>query len=68
MEKTISAQATLAERLHLANQLFREYYSACFWHMKPDLLITPAFLPLVIKGLKAHGGRKGLLAAARLEE
>jgi hypothetical protein len=53
-------------RLELANRLFREFYASCFWHCPPDLLITEDRLPLVVKGLRAHGGRKGLLAAARL--
>jgi hypothetical protein len=53
-------------RLELAKSLFREYYSQCFWHCRPDLPITEARIPLVVKGLQTHGGRKGLLAAARL--
>ncbi|MCI0376082.1 MAG: hypothetical protein L0215_00600 [Gemmataceae bacterium] len=58
---------TEAERLELANQLFREFYVQCFWHLKPDLQITNDFLPLVIRGLKNHGGRRGMLAADQLE-
>jgi len=56
----------LAARLQLANRLFREYYTACFWHLKPDLTITEETLPLVIKGLRTHGGRAGMLATAEL--
>jgi hypothetical protein len=55
-------------RLELANQLFREFYAACFWHLRPDLVITEEQLPLVIRGLRTHGGRRGLVAAARLIE
>jgi hypothetical protein len=54
------------ERLELANRLFREYYAACFWHLKPDLRITEEMMPIVVKGLRSHGGRAGALAAARL--
>jgi hypothetical protein len=52
----------------LANRLFREFYTTCFWHLKPDLVVTEALLPLIVKGLRTHGGRRGLLAAARLLE
>ena len=53
-------------RLEFANRLFREHYSQCFWHYRPDLSITEERIPLVVKGLRSHGGRKELLAAARL--
>jgi hypothetical protein len=53
-------------RLELANRLFREFYASCFWHHRPDLVITEDLIPLVVQGLRSHGGRKGLLAAARL--
>ena len=54
--------------LELARELFKEYYARCFWHMKPDLVVTEQMLPLIIKGLCAHGGRQGMLAAAKLQE
>ncbi len=57
---------TADSRLELAKRLFQEYYSQCFWHFRPDLPITEERIPLVVKGLRDHGGRKGLLAAARL--
>ncbi len=53
-------------RAELAKRLFREYYSQCFWHFRPDLPITEERIPLVVKELRDHGGRKGLLAAAQL--
>jgi hypothetical protein len=53
-------------RLELANRLFREHYARCFWHCRPDLRITEETIPLVVKGLREHGGRRGLLAAAQL--
>jgi hypothetical protein len=53
-------------RLELAARLFREYYSSCFWHYRPDLPISQDTIPLVIQGLRHHGGRQRLLAAARL--
>lgn len=53
-------------RVELARRLFREYYVSCFWHLRPDLEITEATVPLVVKGLRNHGGRRGFLASARL--
>jgi hypothetical protein len=55
-----------AERLELANQLFREYYAACFWHLRPDLTVTEELLPQIVKGLRTYGGRRGALEADRL--
>jgi len=62
---TIPTQ-TADSRLELAKSLFRKYYSQCFWHCRPDLPITEARIPMVAKGLRSHGGRKGLLAAVQL--
>lgn len=53
--------------LELARQLFKEYYALCFWHWKPDLIITQAIIPAIVRELCAHGGRKGMLAAAKLQ-
>ncbi len=57
-----------ADKLALANRLYREYYTACFWHMKPDLVVTEAMIPVIVKGLRTYGGRRGMLAAAELAE
>jgi hypothetical protein len=57
---------TVEARCELANRLFREFYASCFWHYRPDLSITEESVPLVIRGLRRHGGKKGLLAAAQL--
>jgi hypothetical protein len=57
---------TLAERLELANRLFREYHTSCFWHSPRDLVITEELLPLVANGLRKHGGRRGFVLAAQL--
>ncbi len=54
--------------IELARQLYREYYARCFWHLKPDLVVTESTLPIIIKGLCAHGGRRGMLAAARIRD
>jgi hypothetical protein len=53
-------------RLELANRLFREYHTRCFWHCPRDLVITESLIPLVVNGLRKHGGRKGFIVAAQL--
>jgi len=68
MKTPAEEQEGTAARLKLASALFGEFYASCFWHMKPDLIITEELIPLIIKGLRTHGGRRGLLAAARLEK
>ena len=54
-------------RVELAQRLYREYRTACFWHCKPDLVITESLIPFVIKGLRDNGGRKAFLASAALQ-
>jgi hypothetical protein len=63
----MSDDAKTKALLERAQQLFKEYYVSCFWHMKPDLTVTEAMLPIIIKGLRVHGGRNAFLAADRLE-
>jgi len=58
---------TLEERLALANRLYQEYYGRCFWHCPRDLVITEDLLPLVVTGLRKHGGRRGFILAAELQ-
>lgn len=59
---------TLVERLELANRLFREYHTRCFWHCPPELVITEELIPLVIHGLRKHGGRTGFILSGQLRE
>lgn len=35
--------------------------------MKPDLVVTEAVIPAIIKGLRLHGGRKGIMLAEKLQ-
>jgi hypothetical protein len=64
----MSATATLMhERLDLANQLYREYHTRCFWHCARDLVITEELIPFVIKGLRTHGGRRGFILSGKLQ-
>ena len=61
-----AAPLSLEEKLTLARRLYRECYSDCFWHMKPDLEVSETTLPLIIRGLRDYGGRREFLEAARL--
>ena len=57
---------TPQQRLELANRLFREYHTLCFWHCPRDLVITEELIPLVVKGLRNHGGRRGFILSGKL--
>ena len=50
----------------LAQRLFQTHYTSCFWHLQPDLRVTDAMIPLIVKGLRTHGGPEGMRAADRL--
>jgi hypothetical protein len=64
--ETADTTLSLEEKLALAQRLYRECHTQCFWHMKPDLIITEGMLPMVIEGLRDYGGRREFLEAARL--
>ncbi len=66
MAATIPTPRDLSERLELANRLYREYHTRCFWHCRPDLRITEELIPFVAKGLRTHGGRRGFILASLL--
>ena len=63
---TVSSPRSLSERLELANRLYREYHTLCFWHCRRDLEITEDLIPFVVKGLRTHGGRRGFILASKL--
>jgi len=63
-----TSEAVCSALVQRARQLFREFYAACFWHLKPDLTITEATIPTIIRELRRHGGRRGMMAAAELKE
>ena len=64
----MSQEEMQSASVELAQRLFKEYYASCFWHLKPDLVVTETMIPVIVKGLCAHGGRKGMLAASALQE
>jgi hypothetical protein len=55
------------DRLELANRLYREYHTRCFWHCPRDLIITEDLIPLVVNGLRKHGGHRGFILAGKLQ-
>ncbi len=64
-----SASGALApeQRLELANRLYREYHTRCFWHSPRDLVITEELIPLVVRGLRKHGGRRGFVLSGQIK-
>ena len=73
MSATMNPTATILtlgnrnERLELANQLYREFHTRCFWHSPRDLVITEDLIPFVVKGLRTHGGHRGFKLAGKLQ-
>jgi hypothetical protein len=65
---TTEKPLTAEERVALAQRLFNEYYIQCFWHMKPDLVVTEATIPSIVSGLRDNGDRRTFLEAAKLVE
>jgi hypothetical protein len=65
--QTIPTPRNLHERLELANLLYREFQSRCFWHSPRDLVITEDLIPFVVKGLRTHGGHRGFKLAGKLQ-
>ncbi len=55
-----------ARRLDLARMAFKEFSAQCFWSWNEHAEITEATIPLIIRGLRLHGGHKGYEIAAKL--
>jgi len=53
-------------RVREARRAFRRFYAQCFWYMRPDMKVTLADIPEIVRGLRQNGGRQGFLLAARL--
>jgi hypothetical protein len=67
LAQTIPTPRNLHERLELANLLYREFQSRCFWHSPRDLVITEDLIPFVVKGLRTYGGHRGFKLAGKLQ-
>ncbi|MGA2866562.1 MAG: hypothetical protein ABSF95_18970 [Verrucomicrobiota bacterium] len=59
-------QSARQRRLELARKAFNDFYAQCFWSYRDDLEITEEKIPLVIRGLRLHGGHRGYRIAAAL--
>lgn len=64
----VSESTASSERLALADRLYREFHARCFWHCPRDLVITEDLIPLVVQGLRKHGGRRGFILSAKLRQ
>ena len=53
-------------RIERAQLLFEQNHAQCFWHMRPDLVVTETDIPAIVQGLRTHGGRDGFLATEEL--
>ena len=58
--------ASRQDRLELARRAFREFSAQCFWSAPADWEITEVDIPLIVRGLRRHGGHKGYRLAAKL--
>lgn len=58
--------AKMMVKLREAKKAFKKFYSRCFWHMKPDLKITPNNIHLIVRGLKNYGNREAFFTAYKL--
>ncbi len=56
------------DKIKLANELYLEYRTRCFWHCPKDLVITEELIPFVVKGLRTYGGHRGFVLAAQLRQ
>ncbi|MCC6932703.1 MAG: BrnA antitoxin family protein [Deltaproteobacteria bacterium] len=53
--------------LQKAQDIYSQYHTKCFWHMKPDLTINEENVAMVISGLRHFGGHEGWRLAAEIE-
>lgn len=53
-------------RVALAQSLFQKFYIQCFWHLRLDLEVKEAHIPMIIAGLQRHGGRAAFIEASKL--
>lgn len=61
-----SEKAERERRVQLARQVFREFFAQCFWSWNENAEITEETIPLIVEGLRHHGGHRGYRIAAEL--
>lgn len=67
MTTTVSpAETTTEETLQLAREAVHAFHAQCFWFWRRDFEITAEHVPLIVRGLRLHGGHRGMALAARL--
>lgn len=63
-----ATEAKAMVRIREAKRAFKQYYTECFWHLKPDLKITRDNIHIVVNGLKNYGDRKAFFLAHKLSQ
>jgi hypothetical protein len=53
-------------RVREARRAFRAYHAQCFWYLRPEMTVTLADIPEIVRGLRQNGGRRGFLLASKL--
>ena len=66
MAMSDTEQLDRERRLELARHAFKEFFVQCFWSWSEDAEITEATIPLIVEGLRHHGGHRGYQVAAEL--
>lgn len=54
------------QRLELAREAFQRFRLQCFWSWPDDPVINEKTIPLIVRGLRLHGGHIGYQVAASL--
>ena len=62
-----SQQTKRQRRLELARAAFKEFSVRCFWSWPEDAEITEETIPLIVRGLRLHGGHKGYSLALMVD-
>ena len=65
-EMETRSESDRQQRLELARKAFKEFNAQCFWSWNPTAEITDDTIPLIVRGLRLHGGHKGYQIAAEL--
>jgi len=67
--RNFQKQTMLREQriLGRAQQIFLNYHARCFWHLRRDLEITLANVPMIQEGLRKYGGLEGARLAGDLD-
>ena len=56
------------EVLKEVQKIFSEMHTRCFWYMRSDVKLTVEHIPIILGGLRLHGGHKGYQRARDIEQ